>query len=57
MGFIVLTRNPSNGAMIAITDSDINDKLAEFATEAEASDAAANVPVCRAWGYQIIEVE
>lgn len=55
MSFVILTRNPRSRQLIAITGSD-DDGLAEFKTEQEAADAAAKTTVCRAWGYDVIEV-
>lgn len=56
MGYILLTRNPKNDRLIAIADDD-HGNLAEFGTEIEASDAAHSTTVCKAWGYQIVEVD
>lgn len=55
MSFVILTRNPRTGQLIAIARSD-DDEIAEFKTEREAVDAAAETTLCRAWGYDVIEV-
>lgn len=55
MGWIIVTRNPRTRKLIVVTEDDC-ETVAEFATEAAASDAAIGVPVCRAWNYEAIEV-
>jgi hypothetical protein len=53
MSFVILTRNPRTRQLIAITGED---EIAEFKTEEEAAEAAANTTICKAWGYDVIEV-
>lgn len=55
MGYVILTRNPRNKKVVAITDDDQH-HLAEFETYDDAEKAARNTTVCRAWGYDIAEV-
>ena len=59
MGYVIVTRNPRNNQVIAITEgeSEFDEHLAEFKTEAEADEAANDTAACKAWGYQIIEVD
>lgn len=55
--FIIVTRNPHDGRVVIITDSDDDaDGAAQFSTEQEAEAAAEKTIVCKAWGCQIIEV-
>lgn len=56
MGFVILTRNPSNRKLIAIVDGD-EDNVAEFETEEAAIEAAHETTVCKAWGYQVLAIE
>jgi len=53
MSFVILTRNPRTGQLIAITGED---EIAEFKTEGEAVEAAAHTTICKTWGYDVIEV-
>lgn len=55
MSYIVVTRNPGTKKLIGITDFD-DGEIAEFETEESASEAAANTTICKAWGYQIVEI-
>ena len=55
MGFILVSRNPRTKLLVVITEDD-NDAPAEFETESEANAVAMAVPVCEAWGYQVLEV-
>jgi hypothetical protein len=55
MSYVIVTRNPSNGKLIPITEGE-GDDVAEFETEGQALAAAANTTVCMAWGYQIVDV-
>lgn len=55
MSYIIVTRNPRSGKVIVIDDGTEN--VAEYATEDEADAAKTNIPVCRAWGCQTIEVD
>lgn len=57
MTFILVCRNPSNQHLLIITEGDAADEPAEFVDRDAAVQAADNTPVCKAWGYQVIEVE
>lgn len=52
--WIILTRNPATKRLIAVVDDD--ERIAEFHTEEAAMDAADNTTVCKAWGYELMEV-
>jgi hypothetical protein len=56
MGYVLITRNPSNKKLVAIVDND-GDAIAEFSTEDAATEAAHNTTLCKAWGYEIIHVD
>lgn len=60
MGYVIVSRNPTNKRLIAIVDSGDPDRgdeqIAEFKTEQEALDAAENTTICKAWGYQVVEI-
>lgn len=58
MTFILATRNPHNGKLLIVAEADDSypDLPAEFETEEKAIEAAANTTICKAWGYQIVEV-
>lgn len=56
MGFIIVTRNPGNKKLVVIAAND-QDDVAEFETESEATKAADETTVCRAWGYQLVGVD
>jgi hypothetical protein len=55
MSFILVTRNPRNKKLVIVTDGDDN-VPAEFKSEIEASDAASETTICKAWGYDVIEI-
>jgi uncharacterized protein GlcG (DUF336 family) len=56
MGYIVTTRNPRSGKLVVIVENDEGD-VSEFKTEDEANAAAAETTVCKAWGYQLVEID
>lgn len=60
MGYVIVSRNPNNKRLIAIVDGadpeSLDDRIAEFETEQEAIDAADNTTICKAWGYQVVEI-
>lgn len=56
MGFIIVSRNPRTQRLIVVTDDNDEDP-AEFATESEALAVSQAVPICVAWGYQVVEVD
>jgi len=55
MGYIILSRNPRTGKLVIVTDGDDNVQ-AECETEEEAIESAHNTTICKAWGYEIVEV-
>jgi hypothetical protein len=55
MSFILTTRNPRSKKLVIISENDDGDP-AEFKTESEALAAAAETTVCKAWGYDVIEI-
>jgi hypothetical protein len=61
MEFFIVTRNPGNGRVLAATESpsegDYDPPIAVFASYDEALATVAKVPVCAAWGWQIVELE
>lgn len=56
MSYILLTRNPRVKKLVIVTDGDDN-VPAEFESWDEARAAADNTTICKAWGYEIIEVD
>lgn len=54
MSYIIVMRNPRNKKLLAIVDRD--DNVDEFATAADAERIAEGAEICRAWGYEILEV-
>jgi hypothetical protein len=54
MTFIITTRNPRTRKLVVVMDDD--DEVAEYETEEKAAEVARRVPVCEAWGFEIIEV-
>lgn len=55
MGYVIIIRNPSNKKLLAVTEED-GDAVAEFSSESEANDAAHETTVCRAWGFEVVEI-
>lgn len=55
MNFIILTRNPNGRGVLAIMGED--DSIMQFETREAAEKAASNQVLCKAWGYQIVELE
>ncbi len=56
--FIILVRNPQNGAVLTINDwADDLEFVAQFEDEEAANKAAQDQPLCKAWGYQLVELE
>lgn len=55
MTYILLSRNPRVNKLVIVTDGEDN-LPAEFESEEEAIDAAHNTTICKAWGYQVVEV-
>ena len=55
MSYIIVSRNPRAKKLVIVTDGDDN-VPAEFKTEGEAIEAAHNTTICKAWGYDVIEI-
>ena len=55
MTYIILTRDPRTKKLLAIDNPD-QETVAEFPSEEMARDAAGTVPICRAWGFRIIDL-
>jgi len=53
MNYIILTRNPGSNMIVAIDD---DGEIAMFETEDDALACAHQQVLCKAWGYQIVEV-
>lgn len=56
MSFIIVTRNPRNHKLVIISDAAREDDPAEFETENEATSAALSIPVCEAWGFNVVDI-
>lgn len=58
MTFIITTRNPKTKRLVAIVadEEDSAWTIAEFETEETAAEAASNTTLCKAWGYEVVEV-
>ena len=56
MSYIVITRNPSSGQLIALHE-DEDGTIAEFEKEYDAQQAAIALPVFEAWGYEVLEID
>ena len=54
MSYIILCRN--KGALIPIVTGDDDGAIAEYETEHEADMAAMGTMLCRAVGYEVVEV-
>ena len=54
MSYVIITRNPTSGKLLAIME---DDAVAEFELSNEAQQVADEVPICQAWGYSIVEVD
>lgn len=58
MSYIVVTRNPHTKRLVVITETDHrdNDLISEFPDDDAARAMAEKQVVCRAWGYDVLEV-
>ena len=59
VSYIIVTRNPTSKKLMIIEEADPAAQyngavIAEFATEDEAYEHAETLPVCRAWGAEIV---
>jgi hypothetical protein len=59
VGYVLITRNPRTKQAIAIVEGEngYDEHIAEFETEDKAIEAAHNTTACKAWGYQIVEID
>ena len=59
MPYILITRNPRTKTIVAIVNGEEDSawSIAEFGTEQEAIDAAADTTITKAWGYQVVEID
>lgn len=55
MGYILLTRNPSNGQLLVANDE--NGNIVEYNTEEAADKEVETLPAFKTWGFVILEVE
>lgn len=55
--FIIVARNPNTGKLVVINDGDDEGCPVEFDDEWKAIEVADNTPICKAWGYQIVEID
>lgn len=54
--FIILVRNPNGNRIIAIDTGEGDDPpIATFSSIEEAEDAAANMLICKAWPWIVVE--
>jgi hypothetical protein len=56
MGYIITCRNPRTKTLVIVMTDEDDPNPAEFNTEDEAHMAAHNTTICKAWGYEVIEV-
>ena len=54
-GYVVFTRNPSNGELLIMTNDD--DNPCDFASHEDAQCEADANEAFKAWGYLIVKVE
>lgn len=59
MGYVIITRNPHTKQAVAVVEGEngYDEHIAEFETEEKALDAAHNTSICKAWGYQLVEID
>lgn len=58
MSFIVVTRNPHSKRLVIIRagDDDDDNLPAEYKSHLDAEEMARDQVLCRAWGYEIVEI-
>ena len=54
MSYCIVIRMPSGALLPVVADEDV---IMEFETEGLANDTAKDMPVCRAYNFQVLEVE
>jgi hypothetical protein len=52
--YIIAIRNPRTNKLVLVTNDD--ETVCEFESERDAMIAADNTSICKAWGYEVIEV-
>lgn len=60
MTYIIVIRNPNNKRLFVISDGDVdgdNPPAMEYETHEAAIEGADKVPICRAWEFDIVEVD
>lgn len=57
MTCIVLVQNPQRGGILAITESDENDQIAQWPSHDEAEAAVADQPLVKAWGGYVVDLD
>ena len=55
INYIIVTRNPSTKRLALVMDES-GEHVAEFESDQDAMDAANNTTICKAWGYEVLEV-
>ena len=59
MSYIIVTRNPRSKQLVVILNGNIDDNDAipeEFETMVDAEKTASDIPMCRAWGFEILRI-
>jgi hypothetical protein len=54
--FIIVTRNPHSNKLLTIVEESCTDEPQEFEHEGDANQVAEGVGCCRAWGYEVLEL-
>jgi hypothetical protein len=57
MTCIVLVQNPTSGGVLAITEGEENDRIAQWPTMQEANAATADHPLVKAWGGYVVDLD
>lgn len=58
VSYIIVVRNPGANKLLVIEEGETDwPPVAEYATREEAEKDTLVIPVCRAWPYEILEIE
>lgn len=57
MDHVIIFKNTLNGKVGFVSEDDNGNNVAVFSSYEKAFDAVDNVPICRAYPYQIVELE
>lgn len=57
MTCIVLVQNPQRGGILAITEGDENDQIAQWPDHDSAAEAMSNHTLVRAWGGYVVDLD